>query len=54
MEDMVPSISRQLWPGWRGMEEYAREVWPIEERANGAPWIQSGIATPMSEGISED
>ncbi|RPA99592.1 NAD(P)-binding protein [Choiromyces venosus 120613-1] len=49
MEDSATTISRALWPGWRGMEEYAREVWPIEEKSNGASWIASGVATPASE-----
>ncbi|KAL7269964.1 hypothetical protein RUND412_007339 [Rhizina undulata] len=45
-----PKTARELWPGWRGLEEYAREVWPIEEKANGAAWItDSGLTTPASE-----
>ena len=31
--------ARQLWEGWRGMEEYAREVFPVEEEANGLGWM---------------
>ena len=31
--------ARQLWQGWRGMEEYAREAFPIEEEANGMDWM---------------
>ena len=31
--------ARQLWEGWRGMEEYAREVFPVEEEANGLDWM---------------
>ena len=31
--------ARQLWPGYRGMEEYAREVFPLEEEANGLDWM---------------
>lgn len=31
--------ARQLWPGYRGMEEYAREVFPVEEAANGLDWM---------------
>lgn len=51
-----PETARKIWPGWRGLEEYAREVWPIEERENGAAWteaegsgVQSGLATPAEE-----
>ncbi|KAI5278355.1 hypothetical protein KEM54_004650, partial [Ascosphaera aggregata] len=31
--------ARRLWEGWRDMEEYAREVFPIEEEANGLDWM---------------
>ena len=31
--------ARQLWGGWRGIEEYAREVFPVEEAANGRTWM---------------
>jgi hypothetical protein len=31
--------ARALWPGWRSMEEYAREVFPVEEEANGLDWM---------------
>jgi hypothetical protein len=31
--------ARHLWEGWRGMEEYAREVFPVEEEANGLDWM---------------
>jgi hypothetical protein len=28
-----------LWEGYRGLEEYAREVFPLEEAANGLSWM---------------
>ena len=31
--------ARQLWEGYRSMEEYAREVFPVEEEANGRDWM---------------
>lgn len=31
--------ARNLWQGWRDMEEYAREVFPVEEEANGLDWM---------------
>lgn len=31
--------ARSLWEGWRSMEEYAREVFPVEEEANGLDWM---------------
>ncbi|KAM0797010.1 NmrA-like family-domain-containing protein [Usnea florida] len=40
--DLEPNISREaraLWPGWRGIEEYAREVFPLEEAAHGLTWM---------------
>lgn len=46
-----PETARQLWPGWRGLEEYARETWPLEEKQNGAQWAEglSGLVTPAEE-----
>jgi hypothetical protein len=44
-----PREGRGIWEGWRGIEEYAREVFPIEEYANGMRWMEedggSGHAT---------
>lgn len=31
--------ARELWGGYRGIEEYAREVFPVEEEANGKDWM---------------
>jgi len=31
--------ARELWQGYRSMEEYAREVFPLEEEANGRVWM---------------
>lgn len=31
--------ARALWEGWRSIEEYAREVFPVEEEANGLDWM---------------
>ena len=31
--------ARGLWEGWRGIEEYAREVFPVEEEVNGMSWM---------------
>lgn len=35
----APDEARKLWPGYRGIEEYAREVFPVEERLNGLTWM---------------
>lgn len=34
-----PNEAIQLWEGNRGMEEYAREAFPMEEAANGMTWM---------------
>lgn len=35
----APDEAIELWEGHRGMEEYAREVFPLEEAANGMTWM---------------
>ena len=40
-EGSITDEARSLWEGWRGMEEYAREVFPIEEENNGLDWMAS-------------
>ena len=35
----APDEALQLWEGFRGIEEYAREVFPVEEAANGKTWM---------------
>lgn len=37
--EIILDEARHLWEGWRGMEEYAREVFPVEEEANGLDWM---------------
>ncbi|CAL3973188.1 unnamed protein product [Diplocarpon coronariae] len=39
MERSCPAEALQLWEGYRGLEEYAREVFPLEEAANGLVWM---------------
>ena len=39
-EKKLAQEARELWKGYRGMEEYAREVFPIEEEANGRDWMK--------------
>ena len=36
----LTSEARRLWPGFRRMEDYAREAFPIEEEANGKTWMK--------------
>ena len=35
----APDDALALWEGYRGIEEYAREVFPVEEAANGQTWM---------------
>lgn len=42
LEESCPHEALQLWEGPRGLEEYAREIFPIEERANGRTWMDDG------------
>ena len=39
----VVEEARELWGGWRGIEEYAREVFPVEEANNGLTWMEEHI-----------
>ncbi|CAG9943318.1 unnamed protein product [Clonostachys rosea f. rosea IK726] len=39
LEASCPSEAWELWEGPRGLEEYAREVFPLEEEANGLTWM---------------
>ena len=42
LEPDCTRISTELWGGNRDIEEYAREVFPYEERANGLTWMEEG------------
>lgn len=39
----VVEEARELWGGWRGIEEYAREVFPVEEANNGLTWMHEDL-----------
>ncbi|ROT43083.1 nitrogen metabolic regulation protein [Sodiomyces alkalinus F11] len=39
LDRSCPEQSMSLWEGPRGLEEYAREVFPLEEQANGLTWM---------------
>ncbi|KAK7510474.1 NmrA-like family-domain-containing protein [Phyllosticta citriasiana] len=46
--DLEPNCTREaldLWEGFRDIEEYAREIFPVEERANGLTWMDEDDAT---------
>jgi hypothetical protein len=43
--DLEPDCTRiasELWEGNRDIEEYAREIFPLEEKANGLTWMEEG------------
>jgi hypothetical protein len=39
LEESCPRVAMELWEGYRGLEEYAREVFWLEEQANGLTWM---------------
>jgi hypothetical protein len=39
LEDSYPESSLALWEGPRGLQEYAGEIFPLEEEANGKTWM---------------
>ncbi|PHH64999.1 hypothetical protein CDD81_3636 [Ophiocordyceps australis] len=39
LEVSCPTEALELWEGPRGLEEYAREMFPLEEEANGLTWM---------------
>lgn len=41
LDDRCPDDALALWEGPRGLEEYAREIFPMEEEANGMTWMFS-------------
>jgi hypothetical protein len=43
-----PDMALELWEGFRDIEEYAREVFPVEEAANGLTWMEE-VETPQRE-----
>jgi hypothetical protein len=59
-EASCPEEALALWEGYRGLEEYAREVFPLEEAANGRTWMNGpeddveGPATEAEEADKDD
>ncbi|KYK58711.1 nitrogen metabolite repression--responsible protein [Drechmeria coniospora] len=43
LEASCPAEALQLWEGPRGMEEYAREMFPLEEEANCLTWMLDDV-----------
>jgi hypothetical protein len=55
-ENSCPTEALALWEGPRGLEEYAREVFPLEEAANGLTWMneEEDDEAGQDEGDGED
>ncbi|KAF2718970.1 NmrA-domain-containing protein [Polychaeton citri CBS 116435] len=49
-----PKEARTIWEGWRGIEEYAREVFPIEEYNNGLRWMEDGTRPYLASADMDD
>lgn len=57
LENTCPKEALMLWEGPRGLEEYAREVFPIEEAANGLKWMNEepeGTLVTQDNGEDDD
>ena len=52
LEDSCPDGALALWEGPRLMEEYAREIFPLEEEANGMTWMFSEQESAPTEGAA--
>lgn len=54
LEESCPHVAMQLWEGPRGLEEYAREVFPLEEYANRKYWmLEDGDEVDIAPGEEE-
>jgi hypothetical protein len=42
LEPKCTVVARGIWEGYRSIEEYAREVFPVEESNNGLTWMDEG------------
>jgi len=50
LEAECTKLAKQLWEGNRDMEEYAREVFPVEEYNNGCRWMDEDESDQEIEG----
>jgi len=53
-ESSCPREALDLWEGPRGLEEYAREVFPLEESANGLTWMNDEMEGTIQGGVEDD
>jgi hypothetical protein len=54
LEESCPDEALALWEGYRGIEEYAREVFPLEEAANGLTWMNDEEEGTIEGGGDEE
>jgi hypothetical protein len=56
LEKDCTALALELWEGYRDIEEYAREVFPVEEAANGLTWMEDGTddGTERKESVGSD
>lgn len=54
LERSCPEEALALWEGYRGLEEYAREVFPLEEAANGLVWMNEGNIDEEEDEADDD
>ena len=39
--DEILRVPRRLWGGWRNIEEYAKDIFPVEEKLNCRTWMDN-------------
>jgi len=54
LEASCPEEALKLWEGYRSVGEYAKEIFPIEERNNGLTWMNEGDELADAEVGSPD
>jgi hypothetical protein len=54
LEQSCPHEALMLWEGHRGLEEYAREVFPLEEANNGLTWMNEDPNQPSASQNDDD
>jgi len=41
----LTDVARSLWPGYRSISTYFREIFPVEEEANGLTWMLDKVVS---------
>ncbi|KAF2403132.1 NAD(P)-binding protein [Trichodelitschia bisporula] len=53
LEPNCTQLAQHLWQGSRGIEEYAREVFPVEEYNNGLRWMEEDESDQKTNTVYE-